>query len=378
MKKHIQRYMYGDAALDERIFATLLTVGVLSSIVTFAAAVFFGLDAITRASVAACTIWFAALQYVSYRRPDWQYGCRVALVCVLNFLIFPLGFFAGGGVDSALPLLYLLGMFNIVALLRPPLRGPLVLLQIVSGELAIYTSYHYPKLLTDLTEQQHYAIAKLFYLIAAATLALMLALMLKFYNVEREHSRALNEKLSVLSTRDPLTGLYNRRELFRRLELVYQSDETRTAHDKDLVREGCYIAMFDVDDFKHLNDTLGHQFGDRVLAGVAAQFDAAVDTSRGELAARYGGEEFVLVLYADSLREAYERLDATRHAIEMMGWEESPYQHVTVSGGVISCVLYDELDRAMHDVDALLYQAKHDGKNCIDTQFHSLYPQKRV
>ena len=73
--------------------------------------------------------------------------------------------------------------------------------------------------------------------------------------------------------------------------------------------------MFDVDNFKRLNDTYGHQFGDTVLSTVAHTLRAAVQDERGEFAARYGGEEFICVLYAETAGEAFSRADEVRRAI---------------------------------------------------------------
>lgn len=374
------RYLRGDTALDERVFMTVLSIGVVAAAFTCLLSVVLdlGLSQTARIVGAVCAVWFALLQYFSYRFPKRQYTFRIVLVCGLSFVFFPFAFLSAGGAYSGMQLLYMLGIFNIITLLKRPLRGILVYAQVLLDEFTIYLSQHYPQYFMQLQEQQRYLIAKLILFICCITLANILALVLTSYESERERSRKLTDQLSVLSTRDPLTGLYNRRELFRRLELVFQPDETRTEHDRNLVREGCYISMFDVDNFKHLNDTFGHHFGDVVLSTVAKHFSDAVTHSDGELAARYGGEEFVIVLYAASLGEAFARLDTLRQSIDALEWSDSPHLRVTVSGGVVPCIQYDELDRAMHDVDALLYQAKHDGKNRIETQLHSAYPQKRA
>ena len=123
--------------------------------------------------------------------------------------------------------------------------------------------------------------------------------------------------------------------------------------------------MFDLDDFKNLNDTYGHSFGDTVLVDVAQALQDMVRPDLGELSARYGGEEFVSILSAASLEEAFDRVDRARRRIAQLSWAEHPEVRVSISGGLLSCEDHPDLTQAMHDVDALLYRAKAENKNRI-------------
>jgi diguanylate cyclase (GGDEF)-like protein len=134
-----------------------------------------------------------------------------------------------------------------------------------------------------------------------------------------------------------------------------------------LTVENRYIAMLDVDDFKKINDTKGHTFGDKVLADVAKAIQEMVSVSDGEIAARYGGEEFVCILGADNPEQALRRMNNIRENIAALEWEEYPGFSVTVSGGVVSCEEEPDISEALHDVDELLYRAKAEGKNKILT-----------
>ena len=87
-----------------------------------------------------------------------------------------------------------------------------------------------------------------------------------------------------------------------------------------------------------------------------------------EFAARYGGEEFMCLFYAKDADEAFRRVDKIRQNVAELSWKDVPGLSVTVSGGLISCEKYDQLKRAMLDVDKLLYQSKHAGKNMISVE----------
>ena len=95
-----------------------------------------------------------------------------------------------------------------------------------------------------------------------------------------------NKKLGVLASTDPLTGLFNRRVFFQELELILN-----ISHREDVPIS---LIMFDLDDFKTLNDKLGHQHGDEALSMVANTIHKTIRKS--DVAARYGGEEFCIIL----------------------------------------------------------------------------------
>jgi diguanylate cyclase (GGDEF)-like protein len=150
---------------------------------------------------------------------------------------------------------------------------------------------------------------------------------------------------------DPLTGLLNRLALDRRLEEL----QAQAAQSDGVL---CLIAA-DIDEFKAVNDTHGHEVGDEVLRGVADALRTSLRTF--SLLYRIGGEEFVALLPGvDSHegRHVAERLRAAVQASRPCGIE------VTMSFGVASSTGLDaNHDRLFAAADACLYQAKRDGRN---------------
>lgn len=172
-----------------------------------------------------------------------------------------------------------------------------------------------------------------------------------------EEARVLQEQLHEQAVRDPLTGLHNRRYLYEvasgRLELARRQQATIA------------IALLDIDLFKRLNDTYGHEAGDQVLQRFAGLLRERL--RRSDVICRFGGEEFVL-LAADAGREQALAVlaDLLREfAAQQVDTDRGPITGVTFSAGV---ALFPEdgadLDSLLKLADARLYRAKDAGRAC--------------
>jgi diguanylate cyclase (GGDEF)-like protein len=154
--------------------------------------------------------------------------------------------------------------------------------------------------------------------------------------------------LEQLAFRDPLTELWNRRAFEDRYEALTLADSLR----------GPTILMVDVDHFKSVNDSFGHEAGDNTLVGVARRITGALRP--GDFAARYGGDEFIVLLPDTSPERAAEVGDRIRTAVSS-AFTDPP---ITVSIGV--CVPeHADRRRATLEVDRALYEAKEHGRNQV-------------
>jgi diguanylate cyclase (GGDEF)-like protein/PAS domain S-box-containing protein len=168
----------------------------------------------------------------------------------------------------------------------------------------------------------------------------------------------LREHLQEQSIRDTLTGLYNRRYLNETLARELQHS---TRH-----QQAVSIIMMDIDHFKRINDTYGHQIGDAVLSKLGTFLQER--SRRGDLVCRYGGEEMVLVLPNTSLEQAATYAEQLRQSVQHLGGEYAgrPLPHFTVSIGVAASPKHGHsVDTLISTADQALYQAKAAGRNQI-------------
>jgi diguanylate cyclase (GGDEF)-like protein len=168
------------------------------------------------------------------------------------------------------------------------------------------------------------------------------------------------EKLAYQTDHDPLTGLANRRAFDRILDIeIERSKRARTPLS---------LAIFDLDDFKRVNDTYGHQKGDEVLSTFAGHLKAT--TRRYDLAARFGGEEFALIMAGSGLVRAQRllaRLLQEFKEIEFTTPDGDGTFHVTCSVG-LTCYKgsVNITDKELIELaDGALYEAKAAGKDQV-------------
>ncbi len=166
------------------------------------------------------------------------------------------------------------------------------------------------------------------------------------------------EILKWLAITDPLTGLYNRRYFMEQLEQEFKRSRR---YERDLS-----LLMIDIDFFKRINDTFGHQTGDLVLRKISSIVESQLRDA--DLAFRFGGEEFMVILPETSLQDASNVAERTRTEIMHSYYhhDESEF-NVTVSIGIISvkCNQVESIDSLIKKVDDNLYMAKKSGRNQI-------------
>ncbi|MEM9518256.1 MAG: diguanylate cyclase [Actinomycetota bacterium] len=169
-----------------------------------------------------------------------------------------------------------------------------------------------------------------------------------------------NERLAAEAMTDPLTGLPNRRAFDKQVEAII-AGHSRGTHTG---RFG--IMVLDLDHFKSVNDTYGHQVGDEVLVEVANRLQ--VRCRSNEFVARMGGEEFAVLLPSTTPEEVLRAGDGYRKTVcsEPINTAAGRLDVTTSVGVATSHSVMDETPENLYDrADRALYDAKHQGRNCV-------------
>lgn len=175
-----------------------------------------------------------------------------------------------------------------------------------------------------------------------------------FFELEKQREKIAkkNAQLDYLANVDPLTGLFNRR---RMMEILNEIDKSNGYNS---------ILMGDIDDFKRINDTYGHGFGDITLKYVADIFKKIV--AEDGAVCRWGGEEFLILLKNKNINEAVVIAEKIRKEIESnSNIAESEKINITVTIGAAQYNFNDTFDEIIRTADERLYKGKKGGKNVV-------------
>jgi diguanylate cyclase (GGDEF)-like protein len=185
--------------------------------------------------------------------------------------------------------------------------------------------------------------------------------LLSFYF--RVASANVERQMTKMALTDPLTGLFNRRQMGQRL----QEEAGRFRR----LGKNFSVILADIDRFKDINDRHGHATGDRVLARVALLFTEGL--RGGDAVARWGGEEFLLLLPGTHLTDAEEVAQRLRAAVESrLGDVEGLTVPLTVTFGVAAYAPFASLDACLKAADEALYRGKESGRNRVVTDCSQL------
>lgn len=169
-----------------------------------------------------------------------------------------------------------------------------------------------------------------------------------------QYLQRLIDGLCDLSLRDPLTGLANRRQF----QAVLEREIDRVTRSG----EAALLLMLDIDHFKRVNDTYGHEVGDLALQGVAAILRTTLRTT--DFVARFGGEEFLALLPATGLNDALAVAEKVRTAVATIPAPGSGSATISIGVAVAEKQHADESEAVLL-ADKNLYAAKEGGRNRV-------------
>lgn len=189
------------------------------------------------------------------------------------------------------------------------------------------------------------------FLIACYSMIAMLIILLNQHAEQQKCMNQMTDELQLMANLDPLTQLYNRRYLTQYLQQKITNGEVAFA-----------VALLDLDDFKHINDTYGHMFGDEVLQTFS---NILLRHMKGHgIATRFGGEEFMLVFNTTDKPTMEKVLEQCITDFRQYGMS-AKQMPMTFSGGVSVFHHEDMLVKLFNVADENLYQAKNTGKKHV-------------
>lgn len=304
--------------------------------------------------------WLGAMRFFGHTLPLWRPLISFAVLYVaaqvlVQWSLGPVARYAMLAGMSAL--LFAVMAFTVIYSVRTfakDLQGEMILFSLLIAGLGVLNTLKFLIIVTGGLEALHMGshFQMVFY-IYMSSLATVLPPAIVWLILCR-----LTDELRDVAGRDPMTQLLNRRGLAEALRLYFNARNAAPA----------YVLLIDVDHFKRINDTYGHQVGDTLLCHVAQVLSTTV--RRGDLTGRIGGEEFVAIcLDTDHIgvMRLAERLRASieEQAINMAGGLHLLRCTVTI-GISHPFTSPDALESAMRGADAALYRGKAAGRNRIE------------
>ena len=351
-----------DARLEQRIFLALLAIGVLLTLLSGVANLYYRTPAERIMAPFIMTVmiggffWYA-VHYGRFQGPILT-ASLFACVGLLPYL-----WMAHGGILGGFP--YFVPYLTVVLMvIHQGVRRWIFVLGLfaVTG-LMIYLDVQGNQMIKPIVDSRVLLYSNLYGLIGSA-LSITVLFLIFSHSYEEERQRVLkmaaalqaaNQELEYLSRFDTLTGLPNRRDISEKM--AYQLKLSNRN------QQPFGLLMLDVDHFKKFNDQYGHQCGDFVLKALAKLMESL--KREQDTVARWGGEEFIILLPDTDLKGALIMAERLRSAVENHTFNDGVNRHqltITV-GATVFDLLSHQIDQTIRKADTALYWGKEQGRN---------------
>lgn len=348
-----EKFFAKNASLEEKTFLLVSFSGIFMSAIGLAGNLSLGLSVVTLIIPAInILIDIVCITYFT-KTGRWQIPSFIVILYAI-FVLFPsLWFSTGGATGSTMPFVVLIGIFVVIAF-KGRFRACILSIVIVMFTTFTLLEMHYPAITTPYPDRESHYIDLALGMILSYCVSVYLAYqVLGDYEKSKKESEALVRQLEINSITDALTGIYNRRFLSACLD-----EEMRKAYDSG---DELAICIMDIDFFKKINDTYGHNYGDEVLVGLSRCVAGSLGDD--EIFGRYGGEEFLIIFKGCSLAGAVAKMEAVRESLKKLQWVDGIC--VTLSGGLSAYQKGVSFSKFLEEADGNLYRAKQEGRNRI-------------
>jgi diguanylate cyclase (GGDEF)-like protein len=351
LKRTLRQIYYKELPLDHLVFLYTAGAGVFMSIFGLGYNMLKGLGMFTLPVFVSYLMLTLSCVLYSVIKKRW-YGAAVIVIGSSVFLLIPfLWFTIGGATGSTVPLM-LTGGLCIALVFKGAVRTCMLTMEAIMLVAFIALEYHFPDIIIPYsTRTEHYSDLAFGVTMSLLVNSILAYTVMEHYARVRDEKTRLVRRLEYLSLTDDLTGLYNRRFLSASID-----EEMRRAYETG---SRLTLCILDIDHFKEINDTYGHEYGDEVLFNIA-QIMKAILTEE-ELFGRYGGEEFLVLFPGKTPREALPIVRALGDHVRTHAWSHG--KPVTLSGGLSNYVKGISYSNFIEAADKNLYRAKRQGRD---------------
>ena len=344
--------------LEKKIFKIILKFGIVISFLNILINYFVGSSWFISAKWIFILILSAAVfNLIEKDLLDFM-KLKLSFYLFLIYIFLPLSWFQSGGSDNSSLAYIFLALISITFLFKKTKPRNLLFLSLNAVFIILFIiEYFYPELILRYSPKVMF-IDRLIQMPLILTASYLLLLQFaRAYNQEKnklglttKKLRLANQKLKNLANRDPLTHKFNRRAFDHEVKNIFNSQ----LHFKKNIT----LILFDIDDFKEINDSYGHDIGDQVLIKLADELEKTMP--QATLISRWGGDEYAIVCYKDEI-EAQKYLDQYYQNVEKLS--EKMDIPITVSAGLSRFKKDDQMQKLFKRVDDILYQSKEEGKD---------------
>jgi len=281
----------------------------------------------------------------------YRYYYALTVSLILTFIVFPSIFLCTAGIRGGGLFLLIFGIFLLTIIVKKHLIF-LVVVLFAEYIVIMFLSLSFPQIVFISENTTSLIAIVINFLLVSSIIFTFLRIIITGYNKEHRQLKLVNEKLNHEIITDDLTEIYNHR--FITTELIRSVSNAN-------VNSNIYLLMYDIDDFKAVNDEYGHTIGNDILYELAQTMIAEV--GKDGICARYGGEEFVVLLENKTYEEVFEIAERIRKKVESSIFITNTDKKVTVSCGIAKYKMGDDAEEFFRSVDRRMYMAKHQGKN---------------
>ncbi len=352
-KEKTKNYFGSDIPVETRLSNMLFVGGSLVCLVCVVGAMIVGMPIQAVFICLSLAAYIGLMFFITTKVGRQELITQITLL-VINLLFFPAIFLTAGGVYGGIISYFIFAIIFSLLMFRGLACFVVVTSEVVFYSFVIYATYRWPQIMISADNRSYtYFLSSTTVVIVSLTTGLLVRLLTTQYRKEKHKIDNAVKELEDLSTKDPLTGVYNRRYM---LDFLQTNINRAYNYGAQLS-----VVIFDIDKFKSLNDDFGHLVGDEILLNLCSLVSTQIRNS--DILSRYGGEEFVAVFPNTSAEVAYKRAEEIRRKVEKANLSDSVDRPITISGGVAEYIKGMSVEEIIDAADKNLYVAKNTGRN---------------